>query len=117
MPTQLRRRLQSTHQMEINNSTQSTTDEEPDSYQLFNLQEPHNEPLKITMLVNQKQLQMEIDTGAALSLISEKTFKTVGYQQELKPSNIKLRIHTYTKESIDACFRLHGSNSLLQRTE
>ena len=51
------------------------------------------------MLVNQKQLQMEIDTGAALSLISEKTFKTVGCQQELKPSNIKL--HTYTKESID----------------
>ena len=42
---------------------------------------------------------MEIDTGAALSLISEKTFKALGCQQELRPSNIKL--HTYTKESIN----------------
>ena len=50
------------------------------------------------MLVNQKQLQMEIDTGATLSLISEKTFKTVGCQQELKPSNIKL--HTYVKKAL-----------------
>ena len=49
MLTQFRRKSQSTHQMEINDSTQSTTDEEPDSYQLFNLQEPNNEPLKITV--------------------------------------------------------------------
>ena len=82
--------------MGINDNTLPITDKEPDSYQLFNL---HNEPLKVTLLVNQKQLQMEIDTGAALSLISEKTFKNSWCQQKLKPSNIKL--HTYTKESID----------------
>ena len=44
---------------------------------------------------------MEIDTRAALSLISEKTFKTIWSQSQptLKASNVKL--HMYTKESID----------------
>ena len=43
---------------------------------------------------------MEIDTGAALSLISEKMFKTVwsNSQPKLEASNVKL--HMYTKESI-----------------
>ena len=70
----VRRKSQSTHQVEMNNTT---SEEETDSYQLFNLQEPCNKPLEFTMLVNQKKLSMEIDTGATLSLISEKTFKTV----------------------------------------
>ena len=45
---------------------------------------------------------MEIDTGAAVSLISEKTYKTQWspqFQPTLKASNV--RLHTYTKESIE----------------
>ena len=52
--------------------------------------------------MNQTDLQMEIDTGVAVSLISEKTYKTQWSSQvqpELKASDV--RLHTHTKESID----------------
>ena len=45
---------------------------------------------------------MKIDTGAAVSLISEKTYKTQWSSQmqpKLKASDV--RLHTYTKERID----------------
>ena len=44
-----------------------------ESYQLYHLQNSQRKPLEITLLVNQKELTMEIGTRAALSLISEKT--------------------------------------------
>ena len=88
----------STHLVGMDN--EAGTEELAESYQLYNLQNSRSKPLEITLLVNQKELTMEIDTGAALSLISEKTIKTVWYnaQPTLEPSNVKL--HTYTKESI-----------------
>ena len=46
------------------------------SYELFNLQGTHIKSLTITVQVNQTDLQMEIDKRAAVSLISEKTYKT-----------------------------------------
>ena len=45
---------------------------------------------------------MEIDTGAALSLISEKTFKTQWSSKNQPKLNLsKVKLQTYTKESID----------------
>ena len=49
----------------------------------------------------QPALEMEIDTGASLSIISEKTYHslwTTESQPKLQPSTVKL--HTYTKEAI-----------------
>ena len=49
----------------------------------------------------QTDLQMEMDTGAAASLISKKTYKTQWSSQiqpKLKASDV--RLHTYTKENI-----------------
>ena len=45
-----------------------------------------------TLVVNRKELMMETDMGAVLSLISEKTFKTVwcNTQPKLEASNVKL---------------------------
>ena len=37
-----------------------------ESYQLYHLQNSQSKPLEITLLVNQKELTMEIDTRAAL---------------------------------------------------
>jgi len=45
---------------------------------------------------------MEIDTGAALSLISEKTFKNQwSSQNQPKLQSSKVKLQTYTKESIE----------------
>ena len=72
------------------------------SYEIFNLQGTHSKPLTITVQVNQTDLQMEIDTGGTVSLISEKTYKTQWSSQmqpKFKVSDV--RLHTYTKERID----------------
>ena len=42
---------------------------------------------------------MEIDTGASVSLISEKTFDQVWTEKELKVSSVKLR--TYTGQTLE----------------
>ena len=56
-------------------------------------------PLYIQM--NQTDLQMELDTRVAASLISEKTYKmqwSSQMQPKLKASDV--RLHTYTKENV-----------------
>ena len=55
----------------------------------------------VDMAINGKQVTMEIDTGAALTIISENAFKQVqtgSRKMELKPTNAK--ICTYTGERI-----------------
>lgn len=59
------------------------------------------------MQVNQTDLQMVIDTGAVVSLISEKTYMlqwSSQMQPKLKASDVRLHTYTiltYTKESSD----------------
>ena len=48
--------------------------------------------------VNQKPLKFELDTGAAVSVISDITFKAVFPDLTLSPSNVRLR--TYTDEAV-----------------
>jgi hypothetical protein len=43
-------------------------------------------------------VDMEVDTGASVSLISENTFKTLWRGRSLQPSSVRLR--TYLKETI-----------------
>ena len=69
------------------------------------LQGSHSKPLTVTVQMNQTDLQIKINTGVAVSLISEKTYKTqwsTKVKQKLKASNV--RLHTYTKESINVLY-------------
>ena len=98
---QNRHQSKSTHQVGMGDGA-ILEDPTNGSSELFNLQGTRSKPLAITVQVNQTDLQMEIDTGAAVSLISEKTYKTQWSSQmqpKLKASDV--RLHTYTKESID----------------
>ena len=98
---QNRHQSKSTHQVERGDAA-ILEDPTDGSYELFNLQGTRSKPLTITVQVNQTDLQMEIDTGAAVSLISEKTYKTQWSSQmqpKLKASDV--RLHTYTKERTD----------------
>ena len=57
------------------------------------------EPVQVQMRVNGKRLDMEVDTGAALSLISESTRKAIFPKEKLRPAKLSLR--TYTNEPIE----------------
>ena len=95
------RQNNSTHQVERGRSS-SPEDLTDNPYELFNLQGTSGKPYSIKVQANQTELQMEIDTGAALSLISEKTFKNQwSSQNQPKLHSSKVKLQTYTKESIE----------------
>jgi len=61
---------------------------------MFQLNKSKNDPLYITVTVHQKPMQMEIDMGAAVSVISESTYQNTwekGRAPSLQPSNVRLR--------------------------
>ena len=87
-----------THQVAADEDNVRDTAE---SYELFNLQETRSKPLVVTVKLNDSTTDMELDTGASLSIISEKTFCALWPLQarpKLQTSSVKL--HTYTKEAI-----------------
>ena len=86
-----------THSLEI--STASATDDSiatidssmsPESYNMFSVS-AKSEPITIPVTINNIPLHMELDTGAAVSVISETTFNTVFKKSiSIQPSNITL---------------------------
>ena len=82
-----------THHLEV------STDE--NEYNLFTVTSSTNQPLTVSLTLNGANLIMEIDTGAARSIISDKTFTQLwpkDLQPSLKPTNAALK--TYTGETI-----------------
>lgn len=67
-------------------------------YELFHLKSGSSKPLQVKVVVNGKELAMEIDTGASVSLLSEDTFNRLWQGAKLQKSAIKLQ--TYTGELI-----------------
>ena len=57
-----------------------------------------SKPFCVDLIVNNKQLTMEIDTGAAVSLITEQSFRKIDDELSLQPSHAVLM--TYTGEHI-----------------
>ena len=69
------------------------------TYTLFHIDNQNHPPINVDLLINECQVKMELDTGAAVSVISEQTYKTVLSQQPpLQVSNLQL--HTYTGEKL-----------------
>ena len=69
-----------------------------EEYSLFNVRSEPETPLKVRMGINKQQVEMEVDTGASLSILSEKTFRQFWPEQELRNSSVKIR--TYTGEPL-----------------
>ena len=80
----------------VHNVTDSSSDSE---YQLFVVHTPNGDPLKTTLLVEGHQLTMEIDTGAAVSLVSEETVNS-SFMKNLPLHPIDVRLRTYTGEAV-----------------
>ena len=94
---------QETHLME--EDAERTTTADSATYSLFTLTEQTEAtpPLLVDMTVNKVPLQMEVDTGASVSLISRDTYRKLWLNQErrpkLQPSPRRLR--TYTGQELD----------------
>ena len=66
--------------------------EEPDDYNLFQLQGSQMcNPFEVTISVQDQPLTMEVDTGASLSIMSEETFRKHWPRVVLQESNVKLK--------------------------
>ena len=66
---------------------------------MFNLEkEKKVQLLRASVLIDGKPSSMEVDTGAALSVVSEETWKKLGKNRELEFSDVILR--TYSGEVI-----------------
>ena len=76
--------------------TSDTEGSSSEEYQLNQVGIHSSIPVEIQVMVNGKQLTMEVDTGAALSIILESMWKALLSDVKLRPSNIVLT--TYTEE-------------------
>ena len=68
---------------------------------MFNIRGTQGQPYRVTVQLNNRNLEMEIDTGVSLSIISDKTYQSLWTSQpkpDLQPTTVKL--HIYTQESI-----------------
>ena len=59
---------------------------------------PSVKPIRVDLEVSGKKLTLDVDTGAAVSILSEKVFQQLFSRVELKPSSLLLK--TYTGECI-----------------
>ena len=72
-----------------------------DNYSMYNLTGPPVKPLVVSVKLNNRDLEMELDTGASVSIISEATFNRLWPQEEapaMHESQVKLK--TYSGEQL-----------------
>ena len=82
--------------------TEEVTQDETDrTYEMFTLEDQSNEPTRMQVLLNDVPVDMVLDTGASLSIISQATFNRLKHHDAtltLHPSTTRLL--TYTGEPI-----------------
>ena len=72
---------------------------EQSSYRLYNVKAAGNPPMRVALKIDGVETDMEVDTGASLSIISSRQFDISWPGRHLDPSSTKLR--TYTGELLD----------------
>ena len=82
----------------VNEDSINTTDSDRDEHYLFKLRESSSHPMEVTVTVKDKPFVMEVDTGAAVSVISEATRTKLFPHLKLHKSKVVLK--TYKDEPI-----------------
>ena len=73
-------------------------DTSTDQVVLCQVRTARDKPLEVDLIVGNKPLRMEVDTGSAVSLVSEETYGTLFPKSQLQPS--RTRLQTYLGEPI-----------------
>ena len=77
------------------------SDSESLEYTLFTLNSSSSKPIQVSVMIDKQQLLMEVDTGAAVSLVSEETYCHMWPQKSLQQATTVLR--TYSGEQLSIC--------------
>ena len=88
-----------THHVTGEDQPSSEGDSSGEEFKLHNVGHSKSDPITVTLELNGKKLEMEVDTGATFSVISEATRQAVFPQETLRPSNLILK--TYTNERME----------------
>ena len=75
-------------------------------YTLFPVQNSNCKPLQTTMVVEGHNLTMEVDTGAAVSLVSEETVNNSSFLKYLPLKQTSVRLRTYTGQPVSVLGQL-----------
>ena len=57
-------------------------------------------PIKVPLVINDKPVCMELDTGAAITIMSEKQYKELFPEVELRESNVLLKTYSGVRLSV-----------------
>ena len=71
-----------------------TNSEDDGAYTLFTVRSPASQPLVGKVTINGVAVQMEMDTGAGYSVVTQTTYQTIAQQKSinsLEPSDLRLR--------------------------
>lgn len=79
------------------NATRSGSDSSEELQTLFSLQ--GRAPIMVDLEIEGKEMKMELDTGAAVSVISQKEFDK-RFRMHVPLERTTLELHTYTKETV-----------------
>ncbi|KAK4321215.1 hypothetical protein Pmani_007945 [Petrolisthes manimaculis] len=93
-----RKSVRSTHLVEQEDTGTISEDSELEYYTICNVSSLKNSAIEVTMEVQSRDLTMQVDTGAAISLISKSTYKMMFSNIPLE--KFKKRLTTYTGQVI-----------------
>ena len=81
-----------------------TTEKEEEEYTMFHLTSKDKQPYRVELLLNRVHTSVEVDTGAAATIINEETYKRIseGNQVKNRPQleTAKVKLRTYTGELV-----------------
>ena len=103
-------RKESAHYMESGDSDES----EDSAYNLFTITDPNSAPIFVEVVLNSIPVQMELDTGASVSVLSNTTYLDLqrqGHALPLQPSPVKLKSYTGDTIPVLGCTTLQARYS------
>ena len=79
---------------------QQTNSPPRESYTLFTLRSKGSKPIRVSVLVNKQKIDMEVDTGAARTIISEHTFNEIRKMGKLELKTSDVILNSYSGHEI-----------------
>ena len=87
-----------------------TVTESNEDYSLITLGSTHSPPLRVEVYLDQQPVTMQVDTGAAVSVISYNVFQSIWDSlPSLMKSDVKLQSYTWEQIGVIGCFTTSDS--------
>ena len=100
-----KRRCNKTHHVQEHPPTPDSEGSSGEEYHLHKVGTHSSHPMEVQVMVNEQRLTMEVDTGAAVSIISDATRKAKFPRLKLHKSDVILK--TYIEEPMEVIGNLH----------